>query len=170
MTLLWRARWNLLRLAVAAFLLFTIASDTEARLARLQYAALPEFDYATEVGYLRGSGRYGEALVVAEAGLDAASGPAREAIQREKDLTLKEQSSYLRRAKDLGLGALSGRGDSIEGLIGAVAADFFVVGDVRDLVIQGGRYVLDGETDELILILSGVGLATTLAPEVDWVP
>jgi hypothetical protein len=41
---------------------------------------------------------------------------------------------------------------------------------VRDLVIQGGRYVLDGETDELILILSGVGLATTLAPEVDWVP
>jgi hypothetical protein len=37
-------------------------------------------------------------------------------------------------------------------------------------VIQGGRYVLDGETDPVILVLSGVGLATTLAPEVDWVP
>jgi hypothetical protein len=147
-----------------------VASDTESRLARLQYASLPDFDYATEVLYLRGSGRYGEALMVADAGLDATSGPAHDAVQREKDLTLKEQSSYLRRAKDLGMGALSGRGDSIEGLIGAVAADFFIVGDVRDLVIQSGRYVLDGETDELILILSGVGLATTLAPEIDWVP
>src|SRR2546423_8870827 len=68
------------------------------------------------------------------------------------------------------MGAVSGRGDSLESLIGAVAADFFIVGDVRDLVIQGGRYVLDGETDQVVLILSGVGLATTLAPEVDWVP
>src|SRR6185369_2450802 len=51
-----------------------------------------------------------------------------------------------------------------------IAADLFVVGDVRDLLIQGGRYVMDGETDPVILLLSGVGLATTLAPEVDWVP
>jgi hypothetical protein len=167
----WKGKWALLRLAVAAFLLYAVASDTGARLARLQYAALPDFDYAAEVAYLRAMGRYGEAVMVADAGLSAtAPGKTYEAIQRERDETVHEQSSYLRRVRDLGMGALSGRGTSLESLIGAVAADFFVVGDVRDLVIQSGRYVLDGETDKVILVLSGVGLATTLAPEVDWVP
>jgi hypothetical protein len=109
--------------------------------------------------------------MVADAGLDAAKDDAtRQAIQRQRDAAVQEQSSFLRRARDVGMGALSGRGTSIEGLVGAVAADFFVVGDIRDLMIQGGRYVMDGETDELIVVLSGVGIATTLLPEVDWVP
>jgi hypothetical protein len=167
---IWRAKWNLLRLVIAAFLLWAVASDTGARLARMQLSSLPDFDYASEVRFLRDSGRFGEAVVVADAGLAALSGDARAALEAEKSKTVAAQGSYLRRAKDLGLGALSGRGNSLEGLIGAVAADFFVVGDVRDLVIQGGRLVLDGETDEVVLVLSGVGLATTLAPEVDWVP
>lgn len=53
-----------------------------------------------------------------------------------------------------------GAHDSLEGWIGAVAADFFIVGDVRDLVIEGGELALDGESDEVILALSGIGLAT----------
>ena len=167
---LWRCKWNFIRLALAAFLLYAVASDTGARLARLELASLPEFDYAGEVSYLRAAGRFGEALVVADAGLEQATGETRAAIQKERDATVAEQGSYLRKVKDVGLGALSGRGSSIESLVGAVAADFFVVGDVRDLVIQGGRYVLDGETDQVVLILSGVGIATTIAPEVDWVP
>ena len=77
-------------------------------------------------------GRYGEALVVADAGLEATTGREREAIQRERDLTLREQSSYLRRIQRAGMGALTGQGTSIESLVGAVAADFFIVGDVRD--------------------------------------
>jgi hypothetical protein len=167
---LWRARWSLLRLAIAGFLLYTLVSDTGARLARLQYASLPDFDYASEIAYLRAQGRFGEALVVADEGLASASDRGRAAIERERAETLREQGSTIRRAKDLGMGALSGRGTSLESLVGAVTADFFVVGDVRDLVVEGGRLVIDGETDEVILILSGVGLATTIAPEVDWVP
>ena len=167
---LWRCKWGGLRLLVAAFLLYAIASDTGSRLARQQFAALPEFDYAGEVAFLRAAGRYGEALIVADAGLAGGNITAAEAIEKERALVVAEQRSLLRRVKDAGMGALSGRGTSLESLIGAVAADFFVVGDVRDLVIQGGRYVLDGETDEVILILSGVGVATTALPEVDWVP
>lgn len=166
-----RAKWCLLRLGVAAVLLWVVAADTPQRLARLQLASLPGFDYAGEVRYLRAAQRYGEALVIADAGLEALpEGEEREALAAERRRTAEEQSSFVRRARDAGLGALSGRGTSLESLVGAVAADFFVVGDVRDLVIEGGRYVLDGETDEVILILSGIGLATTVAPEVDWVP
>lgn len=167
---LWRSRWGVLRLVVAAVLLWTFAADTGARLARLRLAALPDFDYAAEVGALRAKGRYGEAVMVADAGLRALDGSARERVERERAATIAEQASWLRRAKDLGLGAVSGHGDSLESLIGAVAADFFIVGDVRDLVIEGGKEMLDGEGDEAVLLLSLVGVVTTLAPEVDWVP
>jgi hypothetical protein len=144
-------------------------------MARLQLMSLPEFDYASEVRHLRDAGRYGEAIVVADAGLDSTHGARQAAILREKQLTLEKHASIVRRIKDAGLGALTGTAGSdgnasLERLGGAIAADLFVVGDVRDLLIQGGRYVMDGETDPVILVLSGVGLATTLAPEVDWVP
>ncbi len=167
---LWCCKWNFIRLALAAFLLYAVASDTGARLARLELASLPDFDYVGEIAYLRAAGRFGEAIMVADAGLDSADAAQRAAIQKERDATVAQAGSYLRKIKDVGLGALSGKGTSIESLVGAVAADMFVVGDVRDLLIQGGRYVLDGETDEVVLILSGVGIATTIAPEVDWVP
>jgi hypothetical protein len=160
----------LLRLAIAGFLLYAVVADTGPRLARLRYAAMPDFDYCAEVSYLRQQGRFGEALVLADAGLTELQGEERSALLRERETTARAQSGFLRRAKDLGMGAISGRGASLEGLIGAITTDFFVVGDIRDVVLQGGRLVLDGETDEVILVLSGIGLATTLAPEVDWVP
>ncbi len=165
-----RARWNVLRLLVAAFLLWCVAIDTPSRLARSALSRLPDFDYAKEVEYLRAAGRYGEAIMVADEGLRDASGPSREALQHQRDAVVAEQSSWLRKAKSVGLGALSGKGDSLESLLGAIAADMLIVGDVRDLLLQGSRFVVDGEADPLIVTLSGVGLATTLAPEVDWVP
>jgi hypothetical protein len=148
------------------FLLWVLVVDTPGRLARLALSSLPDFDYAGEIEYLRAAGRYGEALVIADEGLRQVDGPQRSRIEAARTRVASEQSSWVRRAREVGMGAISGRGDSI----GAVAADILVVGDVRDLVIQGTRYVVDGETDEVIVVLSGVGLATTLAPEVDWAP
>ena len=166
---LWRKKWGLLRLLVAGFLLWVVATDTGARLARMQLAALPGFDYVQEVQSLRAQGRYGEAVMVADSGL--ADPDANQALLTlEKQKTVTEQSSFLTKAKGAGMGALTGQGDSLESLVGAIAADFFVVGDIRDLVVQGGKQMLDGDSDELVLLLSVVGVITTLAPEVDWVP
>lgn len=180
---LWRCKWGFVRLVIAGILLWVVAVDTPARLARLELSLLPGFDFAKEVESLRLQGRFGEAIMVARAGIarggEASPGPTnddpttqeqRAKLDAELVQTLAEQESWLRKAKDAGLGALSGRADSLEGLIGAVAADFFLVGDLRDLVIEGGKLALDGEGDEVILALSGIGLATTLAPEVDWAP
>lgn len=167
---LFGARWIVLRLVIALFLCWALAVDTPQRLARLALSKLPDFDYAAEVEHLRAGGRYGEALMIADEGLASLDGPAQERLRTLRDEVAREQGSLLRRLTDAGRGAITGRGDSLESLVGAVTADFFVVGDVRDLVIQGSRWVVDGETDEVILALSGVGLATTIAPEVDWVP
>jgi len=169
---LWRAKFNLLRLIVAAALLYVCAADTGARLARIQLAAMPSFDYATEVEALRVQGRYGEAVVIADAGLEDADlePDAKQKITDQRALTIKERDSLVTKIKAAGLGALSGQGDSLESLVGAVTADFFVVGDVRDLVIQGGKQLIDGDSDGVILTLSVLGVITTLAPEIDWVP
>lgn len=166
----WRCRWNLLRIALASFALWVLVADSGARLARLQMASLPDFEFASEVRALRLEGRYGEAVMIADAGLRSAQGEARAALEAERALTLDEQESWLRRAKDVGVGALTGSGKTLERVVGAVAADFFIVGDVRDLLIQGGRQLIDGESDEVILALSVVGIVTTLAPEIDWAP
>jgi len=165
----WGCRWSVLRLALAGFILWTLAADGAGRLARLQLAALPGFDYVQEVRALRAQGRFGEALVVADAGLSDPAASTEE-LRREREATAEEGAGVLRRLRAAGMGALSGRGDSLEALLGAIVADLFVVGDVRDLVIEGGKQLLDGDSDELVLLLSVVGLVTTLAPEVDWAP
>lgn len=162
-----RICFGLLRLSVAVFLLWAVAIDHEARVARLTLAALPGFDFTNEVRSLRGQGRFGEALVVGEAGLRAGAGSD---LADEVEKTRDAQESWLRVAKDAGLGALTGRGDSLASLVGAIGADMLVLGDVRDLLIEGSKLALDGDGDEVTLALSAAGLATTLAPELDWFP
>lgn len=170
------ARWNILRLVLAGTLLWYFAADSGARLARLTLASLPDVDYAAEAEKLREMGQYGDAIVVLDAALaesspsDAAAAPRREELLAQKARIQDEQSSYLRRATEVASGAITGQGTSLESLVGAVAADFFVVGDVRDLVIQSSRYMTEGEADEVIVALSALGIATTVAPQIDWAP
>ncbi len=166
---LWKARWGVGRFAIAAFIAWALAVDAGPRLARLHLAALPDFDFAREVASLREQGRFGESLMIADSGLAMLTDPAtRAALEAERARTLAEQSSWLRIARDFGFGALSGRGESIESLAGAVSADLLLVGDLRDLAIQGAKLAVDGEADPVIAGLSALGVATTLAPEVDW--
>ncbi len=168
---LWMCKWSLLRFALACFVCWVLAADTGARLARLQLAALPDFNYLSEIEALRVQGRYGEAEVIANAGLTSLPpGQQREQVQTALKTVLAERDSWVRRVTKVGIGAISGRGTDLESLIGAVAADFFVVGDIRDLVIEGGKLLVDGDSDELVLLLSFVGVVTTLAPEIDWAP
>ena len=164
----WSCRWALARMAAAVMLLLVFVKDNPARMARVQLAALPGFDYVGEVRELRGQGRFGEALAVAEAGLDDLTGEAHATLLHEKAATEKLRDSAWRKAKQFVKGAALGQGTSIEELVGAVSADMLVVGDVRDILIQGSRLAVDRETDEFILALSAVGIATTVAPEIDW--
>jgi hypothetical protein len=57
-------------------------------------------------------------------------------------------------------GVVVGQGESLEEMIGAVGSDFFVVGDVRDLVIQAGRTWTGADPDPVVAALAGLGLVT----------
>lgn len=67
-------------------------------------------------------------------------------------------------------GALTGEVMSTPGLLGALVLDMLVVGDIRDLLVQGYREYDSGEGDEVIIGLSTAGLLLTLAPELSWAP
>jgi hypothetical protein len=171
----WGARWGVLRWCVAGFVLWAAAADAGARAERAALAAMPDFDAAGEVAKLREAGRYGEAVTLADGVLaGGASGAAR--IRAERERAVAEQGSFVRRAKDVGLGALTGGAGvepgrlSVEMLVGAIGTDMLVVGDVRDLAIQGWRWMEGEEADPVIVALSAIGIATTLAPEIDWAP
>ncbi len=56
-------------------------------------------------------------------------------------------------------GCLRARGHDLAALGGQLACDLLVIGDVRDLVIQGWLYGTGGEPDPVIAALAGLGLA-----------
>ncbi len=164
---LWRRRWGIARLLVALALLATFLADHPARMLRLQLAAMGEVDYLAEAATLRNEGRFVEAELVLSAGIENVDAEQRPALVADLQRTIEQRNSIVRRAREFAGGALLGAGDSLESLLGAISADFFVVGDVRDLLIQGSRWIANEEVDELVAGLSAVGLATTVTPQFD---
>ena len=74
-----------------------------------------------------------------------------------------KRQSWEYKAKALLNGAVTGKGDELAGMIGAGVADLFVVGDLRDLVIEGNHWLNGEKVDEVILALSSLGVAATAA-------
>jgi len=58
-------------------------------------------------------------------------------------------------------GILEGKSDENIGKLSAIASDFLVIGDIRDLFIQGNNYMSDKEVDKVIVALSSLGLIAT---------
>jgi hypothetical protein len=66
-----------------------------------------------------------------------------------------------RNAMEFGAGFFKGEGTTVAGLAGAVTSDLTVVGDVRDLVHEGGLMIAGQPYSQLILGLSTVGIVAT---------
>lgn len=58
-------------------------------------------------------------------------------------------------------GFIRGKGEGMASLAGAITSDFTVVGDVRDLSKEFEKYNKGEEVNELIVVLSGVGIGLT---------
>lgn len=70
-------------------------------------------------------------------------------------------ASALRAVGQFAHGFVVGEPDDMAGLVGTVAGDLFVFGDVRDAVREGVRFASGEKADELILGLACVGIAVT---------
>ena len=80
-------------------------------------------------------------------------------------LIQEKRASYDYQAEKLFEGIVKGKSDEDIGRASAIASDFLVIGDIRDLSIQGVNYANGKDVDNLIVALSSLGLlasATTL--------
>lgn len=158
---LWSCRRSCLMLSLCLLLIVSIGFDTPGRAIRMELARLEDYPYHDEAERLRAEGKYGEALQVTEAGLVDLKGPERQRLL-EKDRHIRsDRDAWSRRGRDVLRGAITGEGSNPESAGGALALDLFVIGDVRDLVIQSARGIGGEDVDEIVVALSAVGIATT---------
>ncbi len=137
---------------------------------RLQGAwVLPE-DPLTRAAKLADDGRWAESrlladFVVEHPHLGDAERAAELAAAAEQAL-----SGFWSRARRFAHGAVTGEPADTAGMLGSLSVDLFVIGDIRDLAVQGWKQMHSGTGDKLIIALSAVGLTTTVAAHVDWAP
>jgi hypothetical protein len=87
--------------------------------------------------------------------------------QKLEELKGDLEYTSFEKVKSIANGAITGRVyDTFSG-IGAIASDFLIWGDVRDLSIQTYRYLKDEKTDVIVAVLSGVGIFLSVKPYAD---
>jgi hypothetical protein len=152
---------DLLRFLLASALLLWLAGSWQGAQRAWELQALPDFDAAAAARALAAESRHAEALMVLEV---AEASPETAALRAEIEA---ERDAWQRWARQAVKGAWRGEGDTAVELGGAIAADLLVFGDVRDLVIQGGKALRGEPTDPLLIGLSTLGLALTVTPAAD---
>ncbi len=80
---------------------------------------------------------------------------------RRLDEAHSMSATVVRNTWEFGTGFVTGEGDSTAGLAGAVTSDLTVIGDVRDIATEGGKWLAGQDYNELIVGLSMVGIAAT---------
>ena len=83
-----------------------------------------------------------------------------EASKLLQDIQAKRNSFDYKKEK-IWQGLLEGNSDEDIGRASAIASDFLVIGDIRDLSIEGVHYFNGEEVDKLLLSLSTLGLLAT---------
>lgn len=79
----------------------------------------------------------------------------------------RELNSWWRIIKECGKDLFIGKPEDLSSLLCVTAGDLTILGDIRDLVREGYHWLKGEDVNELVVILSGIGVATTLSPIVD---
>lgn len=156
---------SFVRLAAACALVWICWQDWPAVQARDAFEDLPPYDVATEAHELFKQNRLTDAEVLLDEAL--AQDPNNDRLLVIRQGIENERRNWARQLSMGAQGALTGRGDDAASLTGAVVADLFVFGDMRDLVIQSGHWLKGETTDEMIVALSAGGILLTVSPTVD---
>ena len=72
-----------------------------------------------------------------------------------------KRSSLEYRSAKIFEGLSTGTSDELEGQVTAIGSDFFLIGDLRDLFIEGKHYFKDEKVDTVLVSLSTLGLAAS---------
>jgi hypothetical protein len=166
----WLRSGLLLVLVVISVLLWGALRSFSAATGVTVFSRLTDHDYLADIEVLRQQDRLDEALALSRFVCEQPTYPQQsQGCDMAQQLDAQMHSLWYR-MRSIGRGALTGTATNGWALAGATTADFFVVGDVRDLVIQGWRLSRGQKVDKLLLSLSAVGVLTATMPEIDWIP
>lgn len=157
-------------IAFLAFSTLALASAMELHQRQLADHLLISADPVDQARSEYQAGNPDEAALLAGFAMDTATSDREHEAARVLLSEIDESRTAGAHARSFLSGALSGEPRDLAGFLGSLSLDLFVVGDIRDIVVQGYRQVSAGEGDTLILALSGIGLATTLSPQLDFAP
>jgi hypothetical protein len=74
-----------------------------------------------------------------------------------------KRDSYEYQGEKLIEGVLKGKSDEDIGKTSAIVSDFFLIGDIRDLSIEGVNFYNDKKVDGVVVALSSLGIIATLS-------
>lgn len=139
---------------------------------RLEQAlrALPDHDFTPDIAALEKEGRISEALDWARYVTNHPALPGQSAATGLVAHLEQEQNSVWRQADRAAKGFITGAGNSVEELGGAIVSDLVVYGDCRDLIVQGYYRLTRHETDPTVAALAAIGLLTEFVDAADWAP
>ena len=76
---------------------------------------------------------------------------------------IEKRNSLSYQSEKLAEGIYTGSSDKLLGQASAIGSDFFLIGDIRDLVLEGSHYYHDEEVDQVLVALSTVGLVASVS-------
>lgn len=148
-------------LALFALSLVALVNRHEVELMR-QFAALQQVDPLPRARELEATGEYCQALEYLEYFMEYPYVKADPEVNRLYAEIEQKRNSYSFIGHDIASGVWKGTGACPEALVSATASDFFVVGDIRDLLLgMTKKFYYGEEADEFTMALAGVGILAT---------
>lgn len=126
-------------------------------ISQYRLSLIPEEEYKIAIERALDEGGVSEAQTLVEIAQEHGRQLPAELVQRTQETSLE---FGLRNAWDFINGAVTGEVTNTASIGGVLAADYFVIGDVRDVVVQGNSLVRGDDYDKLTLGLSLAGVAT----------
>lgn len=130
---------------------------------QLSFMALSRVDPLPETRTMLAQERYAEAGEYLSFFMDygyMSQNPEAQHLHKEISTQRSEWTYQLGKLRE---GLLSGSSDETIGQAASVAADFFVIGDIRDLAKQGVNLARGEEVDQVLVALSALGVIATAA-------
>lgn len=134
--------------------------------AQLAALALVHVNPVPETKALVGEQRYAEATTYLDFFMAYAyvqDNPEAQALHADIQAKRNDRSYQAEKLYD---GLIKGTSDEVIGQTAGVLTDFFVIGDIRDLVYQGTKALNGEEVDEVLVALATVGVVASTAQAV----
>lgn len=156
-------KWGAYAVLVVIFVLSAtvLVKKHEVKLLR-EFYSLARVDPLPKAEELYKAGEYCEALEYLDYFMDYPYVRSNPKIVRLYNEIQAQRDSYSFMAGDLLKGVWKGKGACPESLVAATVSDFFIVGDVRDLILGFvDKYYYDKDPDEFVMSLAGVGIVAS---------